>query len=139
MALIPSFSFISIILFSIQLAFLFQNSHSQKNSDLNSGAYPNFGTNQFSRNVVLEVSEQVISADCTKRPSVVINGTFPGPELRFKPGEKVKIRVFNLLKDHSVTIHMHGLSQHFSPFSDGVAQVSQVSGTFVSGTVSCDN
>ncbi|KAA1076409.1 hypothetical protein PGT21_006275 [Puccinia graminis f. sp. tritici] len=125
MALIPRFSFISIILFSLQLAFLFQNSQSQKNSELNSRAYPNFGTNQFSRNVVLEVSEQVISADCTKRPSVVINGTFPGPELRFKPGEKVKIRVFNLLKDHDVTIHMHGLSQHFSPFSDGVAQVSQ--------------
>lgn len=59
---------------------------------------------------MLEVSEKVISADCTNRPSVVINGTFPGPELRFKAGEKVKIRVYNRLKTHNVTLHGHGIA-----------------------------
>ncbi|KAI8458170.1 multicopper oxidase-domain-containing protein [Phakopsora pachyrhizi] len=74
---------------------------------------------------VLIVSQQNVSADCTIRPSAVLNGTFPGPELRFKAGQRVWIRVINNLQGESITMHFHGLSQQGSPFSDGTIQISQ--------------
>ncbi|KNZ52199.1 L-ascorbate oxidase [Puccinia sorghi] len=107
---IPSCSLLSAILFFLQLFYLFPSCHSQKTSQIHSEPYPTFNANEFSRSVVLEISEKVISADCTNRPSAVINGTFPGPELRFKAGEKVKIRIYNRLKTHNVTLHGHGIA-----------------------------
>jgi FtsP/CotA-like multicopper oxidase with cupredoxin domain len=75
---------------------------------------------------VLVISRKNISADCTIRPSVTINGTFPGPELRFKAGQKLWIRVINELEDETTTIHFHGLAQFGSPFADGTVKISQV-------------
>ncbi|KAI9626299.1 hypothetical protein KEM48_010551 [Puccinia striiformis f. sp. tritici PST-130] len=124
MVSIPNYSSSSAILFFLQLFLLLQSSYSQKNSNLNPGPYPDFSTTQYSKKVVLELSEKVISADCTNRPSVVINGTFPGPELRFKVGDQVEIRVHNLLK-FNTTLHWHGLSQYGSPFADGTEKISQ--------------
>ncbi|KAA1107916.1 hypothetical protein PGTUg99_009871 [Puccinia graminis f. sp. tritici] len=74
---------------------------------------------------VLVISRKNISADCTIRPSVTINGTFPGPELRFKAGQKLWIRVINELEDETTTIHFHGLAQFGSPFADGTVKISQ--------------
>ncbi|MBW0477199.1 hypothetical protein O181_016914 [Austropuccinia psidii MF-1] len=88
--------------------------------------HPFFSDNSGSKpTVVLEVAQTIISADCTNRPSVTINGTSPGPELRFKEGQRVVIRVINRLKDHNTTIHFHGLSQFGSPFADGTQKISQ--------------
>jgi len=123
--IITNCSLLSAILFFLQFFCLLQSSHSQKTSQVHSAPYPTFKPNEFTRNVVLEISEKVISADCTNRPSVVINGTFPGPELRFKAGDKVKIRVYNRLKTHNVTFHGHGISQYGSPWSDGTEKISQ--------------
>lgn len=75
---------------------------------------------------VLVISRTNVSVGCTIRPSVTINGTFPGPELRFKSGQKLWIRVINELDDEATTIHFHGLSQFGSPFADGTVKVSQV-------------
>ncbi|PLW24759.1 hypothetical protein PCASD_05249 [Puccinia coronata f. sp. avenae] len=74
---------------------------------------------------VLVVSRQNISAGCTIRPSVTVNRTFPGPELRFKAGQKLWIRVINELEDEPTTIHFHGLAQFGSPFADGTLKISQ--------------
>ncbi|KNZ59038.1 L-ascorbate oxidase [Puccinia sorghi] len=74
---------------------------------------------------VLVISRTNVSVGCTIRPSVTINGTFPGPELRFKSGQKLWIRVINELDDEATTIHFHGLSQFGSPFADGTVKVSQ--------------
>jgi len=123
--IITNCSLLSAILFFLQFFCLLQSSYSQKTSQVHSAPYPTFKPNEFTRNVVLEISEKVISADCTNRPSVVINGTFPGPELRFKAGDKVKIRVYNRLKTHNVTFHGHGISQYGSPWSDGTEKISQ--------------
>ncbi|OAV96101.1 L-ascorbate oxidase [Puccinia triticina 1-1 BBBD Race 1] len=125
MAPLRSFSFLSVILFSLQLFLLLQSSYSRATSQLSSGPRPSFGPHEFSRKVVLEVTEKVIAADCTKRPSAVVNGTFPGPELRFKAGDKIKVTVINLLKEDNITIHFHGLSTVGAPFSDGTEKIAQ--------------
>jgi FtsP/CotA-like multicopper oxidase with cupredoxin domain len=50
------------------------------------------------------------------------NGQLPGPELRFKKGDRVRIEVTNRLP-HSTTIHWHGL--RIPHAMDGVPLVSQ--------------
>jgi FtsP/CotA-like multicopper oxidase with cupredoxin domain len=50
------------------------------------------------------------------------NGQLPGPELRFKKGERVRIEVINLLP-HSTTVHWHGL--RIPHAMDGVPLISQ--------------
>ncbi|EGG05707.1 uncharacterized protein MELLADRAFT_48734 [Melampsora larici-populina 98AG31] len=86
---------------------------------------PAVGSNSFTPNVVLVISQTNVQADCTIRPSVTVNGTSPGPELRFKEGDKLWIRVINTLPEHNSTIHFHGLSQFGSPFADGTEKTAQ--------------
>ncbi|OQV23350.1 L-ascorbate oxidase [Hypsibius exemplaris] len=74
---------------------------------------------------ILRVTTQVYPLDCTTRYSVVINGSIPGPELRFREGDKIWIRVYNDIKDENLTIHWHGLTMRMSPFSDGTPAASQ--------------
>ncbi|KAK4686505.1 hypothetical protein P7C73_g3621, partial [Tremellales sp. Uapishka_1] len=71
---------------------------------------------------ILRVSEVTITNDCTPRPSVVINGTSPGPLLTFQEGQHIWVRVFNDLAELNTTVHWHGFSQFASPFSDGTPQ-----------------
>lgn len=52
---------------------------------------------------------------------MVINGSLPGPLLRFREGETVTIRVTNEL-DETASIHWHGLLVSFD--MDGVPGVS---------------
>lgn len=85
---------------------------------------------EWSPNTVLVISKDSIHGDCTIRPSITINGTSPGPELRFKEGQKIWIRVINQLLDHNTTLHFHGLSQYGSPFADGTPKTAQVSFKF---------
>ncbi|KAG0146972.1 hypothetical protein CROQUDRAFT_132856 [Cronartium quercuum f. sp. fusiforme G11] len=69
-------------------------------------------------NAILRISEQLLAGDCTLRPSVTVNGTSPGPTLRFRAGERVWIRVFNDLLYENTTLHFHGLTQYGSPFAE---------------------
>lgn len=86
---------------------------------------PAVGSDSFTPNVVLVISQTNVSADCTIRPSVTVNGTSPGPPLRFKEGDKLWIRVINTLLEHNSTIHFHGLTQFGSPFADGTEKTAQ--------------
>ncbi|XP_055354086.1 uncharacterized protein LOC129599788 [Paramacrobiotus metropolitanus] len=74
---------------------------------------------------VLRVTVADIAIDCTTRRSVVINGSVPGPELRFREGQRVWIRVYNDMESDNLTIHWHGLTQRMAPFADGTPMVSQ--------------
>lgn len=89
-------------------------------------ALPVAYASQWAPTEVLRISNANIASDCTYRPSAVINGTSPGPILRFKEGEHIWIRVYNDLVDSNTTLHFHGLSQYASPFADGTPQTSQV-------------
>ncbi|KAI0150495.1 L-ascorbate oxidase [Xylariaceae sp. FL1272] len=74
---------------------------------------------------VLYATQEELIIDCQKRPSVVFNGTSPGPPLYLKEGQTTWIRVYNQLPDLNFTTHWHGLTMRTAPFSDGTAQVSQ--------------
>ena len=73
------------------------------------------------RVVGLTIRRQVISIVGRKASAMVINGTLPGPLLRFREGETVTIRVTNEL-DESASIHWHGLLVPYD--MDGVPGVS---------------
>lgn len=62
---------------------------------------------------------------CTTRPSVLLNGTSPGPELRLVEGVTTWIRVYNDIADQNLTVHWHGLTASVAPFSDGTPLVTQ--------------
>jgi CopA family copper-resistance protein len=53
--------------------------------------------------------------------AITINGTLPGPLIRFREGEKVTLRVRNMLEEDT-SIHWHGLLVPF--YMDGVPGVS---------------
>ncbi|MDT9096754.1 multicopper oxidase domain-containing protein, partial [Escherichia coli] len=53
--------------------------------------------------------------------AITINGTLPGPLIRFREGEKVTLKVNNTL-DEDTSIHWHGLLVPFH--MDGVPGVS---------------
>lgn len=59
----------------------------------------------------LEIEETRWSPDETLRPvrALAINGSIPGPTLRFREGDVARIRVHNRLKHEETSIHWHGL------------------------------
>ncbi|KAK0522214.1 hypothetical protein OC842_006531, partial [Tilletia horrida] len=73
----------------------------------------------------LTVSEQLIWADGNPVRSVLLNGSFPGPEIRVQVGDRVLINVTNAMADKNTTLHVHGMSQRMTPSSDGTPLVSQ--------------
>ncbi|XP_071149663.1 uncharacterized protein [Mytilus edulis] len=56
---------------------------------------------------------------------IVVNGKFPGPTITAREGQEVIVHVRNLMHTDSTTIHWHGLHQKKTPWSDGVAFVTQ--------------
>lgn len=58
----------------------------------------------FQPDRILRVTAVNYPLDCTVRYSVLINGTHPGPELRFREGDKVWIRVYNDMTDENLTM-----------------------------------
>jgi FtsP/CotA-like multicopper oxidase with cupredoxin domain len=65
----------------------------------------------------LVIEERVVNITGKPAKKITINGTIPGPALRFKEGEEVVVRVTNRLKE-STSVHWHGLI--LPPEQDGV-------------------
>ena len=76
-----------------------------------------FATAASAGEYALVIDEQTV--DITGKPAkkITINGTIPGPVLRFKEGEAVIVRVTNRL-DENTSVHWHGLI--LPPEQDGV-------------------
>ncbi|KDQ26265.1 laccase [Pleurotus ostreatus PC15] len=77
----------------------------------------------------LTIANKVIAPDGFPRSAVLAGGTFPGPLIRGKTGDRLKINVVNALADKTMavdtTIHWHGLFQKGTNWADGVAMVTQ--------------
>lgn len=58
----------------------------------------------FQPDYVLEATEEDIKIDCTTRRSVVVNGTFPGPEIYLRENQTTWIRVYNRMPDQNFTM-----------------------------------
>jgi laccase len=50
--------------------------------------------------------------------AIVINDEIPGPEIRAKLGDTIRVNVMNLLHEPT-TMHFHGITQFRTPFMDG--------------------
>lgn len=77
----------------------------------------------------LIIANKVIAPDGFPRSAVLAGGTFPGPLIRGKTGDRLNINVVNALADKTMavdtTIHWHGLFQKGTNWADGVAMVTQ--------------
>lgn len=71
--------------------------------------------------IKLTIGHTAVTIDGEVSHAVTINGTVPGPLLRLKEGERVRISVTNTL-DEETSIHWHGLLVPFE--MDGVPGVS---------------
>lgn len=65
---------------------------------------PHCHDSSFVPDYTLHLTYENISLGCQHRPSVVINGSTPGPELRLKPGKTTWIRVYNDMTDYNTTV-----------------------------------
>lgn len=57
----------------------------------------------------LEVAEETVAPAGKKVRGLTINGTIPGPTLRFHEGDTARIRVHNKLAREETSLHWHGL------------------------------
>lgn len=57
----------------------------------------------------LHISEQIVSPAGKAVRGLTINGSLPGPTLRFQEGDRARIRVHNDLKHEETSTHWHGL------------------------------
>ena len=70
----------------------------------------------------LDIGHAPFQVDGRAGHAIAINGTVPGPLIRLKEGQDVRIAVTNHLKDEDTSIHWHGLLVPFQ--MDGVPGVS---------------
>eukprot|EP00250_Pteridium_aquilinum_P005459 c15546_g1_i1 orf=321-2054(-) len=61
---------------------------------------------------------------CQTRNIITVNGQFPGPTIYAQDGDRVIVKVTNNMQ-YNVTIHWHGVRQHFSCWSDGPSYITQ--------------
>lgn len=59
------------------------------------------------------------------KQQIVFNGSVPGPMLNITLGNSVELTVINNINDAYTSLHLHGLKQHGTPFSDGVPLFTQ--------------
>ena len=69
--------------------------------------------------------EQCIPADGVERGFVSVNRHLPGPAIQVCQNDIVVVDVQNEMDGTATTIHWHGLTQHGTPFSDGVPFITQ--------------
>ncbi|XP_019186143.1 PREDICTED: laccase-4-like [Ipomoea nil] len=61
---------------------------------------------------------------CSSKPTVTVNGKFPGPTIYAREDDTVLIRVVNYVK-YNVSIHWHGIRQLRTGWADGPAYITQ--------------
>ncbi|KAI0550476.1 multicopper oxidase-domain-containing protein [Xylaria curta] len=67
------------------------------------------------------------SPDGVSKTMLLVNGQFPGPLIEAYWGDMIEVRVHNAIDSpkEGTAIHWHGLSQHNTPWSDGVPSIHQ--------------
>lgn len=72
------------------------------------GQHPGHGDHSTAKAIDLIVRETSLVVDGRQTSAVTVNGTVPGPLLRFREGQDVTLRVTNALREDT-SIHWHGL------------------------------
>jgi len=91
--------------------------------DIANAAGTRFGSPDVLRGTEFDLVIDEVPVNFTGRPvmATTVNGSFPGPTLRFREGETVTIRVTNRLRE-TTSIHWHGLILPYQ--MDGVPGIS---------------
>eukprot|EP00249_Psilotum_nudum_P025219 c29483_g1_i1 orf=338-2059(-) len=71
-----------------------------------------------------KVEYKSITKLCKSRKIVTVNGQYPGPTIYAQEGDRIIVKVSNGV-GYNVTIHWHGVRQHFSCWFDGPAYITQ--------------
>ncbi|XP_015873344.2 L-ascorbate oxidase [Ziziphus jujuba] len=90
---------------------------------LSSKVQTSFGSQE--RHFKWDVEYIFRAPDCLEHPVMGINGQFPGPTIRARPGDNIVVELTNKLHTEGVVIHWHGITQFGSPWADGTASISQ--------------
>lgn len=67
------------------------------------------------------ISYKTVRPDGVAKLVPVVNGLYPGPTLRGRVGQSVRVVVRNTLPTDTTTIHWHGLKQIATVWSDGTS------------------
>lgn len=87
-----------------------------------------FITILFSLATAADIEQEWIISYSTVRPDgfakivPVVNGVYPGPTLRGRTGQSVRIVVRNAMITDTTSIHWHGVKQTGTVWSDGTYQ-----------------
>ncbi|CAF1136520.1 unnamed protein product [Adineta steineri] len=54
-----------------------------------------------------------------------VNRPFPGPLIRAKLGDTLRIQITNMMRDQATSIHFHGLHMFKNPWADGTEHITQ--------------
>ena len=87
--------------------------------------FPLILTATESKDYEFNVAWSYRSPDCVERPIMTINDDFPGPTIRVKVGEEVRVNVNNNLPSDAITIHWHGQEQRENVWHDGIGKSSE--------------
>lgn len=87
-------------------------------------AVPTAGTEAPAAGTVLKATRFTAAPDGRSREVLGYNGGLPGPVIRAKEGETLRVKVINGLGDAPTTVHWHGMHQPGTYTMDGVPEVS---------------
>lgn len=71
-----------------------------------------------------EVADLTITRLCQSKAVPAVNGTVPGPTVKVKEGDTLKVHVINK-SPYNMTIHWHGVFQLLSCWADGPNMITQ--------------
>ncbi|KAJ9180697.1 hypothetical protein P3X46_008910 [Hevea brasiliensis] len=77
-------------------------------------------TRHYKFNIVM----QNVTRLCQTKSIVTVNGKIPGPRIIAREGDRLLIKVVNLVQ-YNVTLHWHGVRQRRSGWADGPAYITQ--------------
>ncbi|KAL1312932.1 hypothetical protein HN51_039507 [Arachis hypogaea] len=83
-------------------------------------AYPG----PITRHYTFDVRLQNVTRLCHTKAIVTVNGSFPGPPIYAREGDRLVIKVINNVKNN-VSLHWHGIRQVQSQWADGPAYITQ--------------
>jgi FtsP/CotA-like multicopper oxidase with cupredoxin domain len=109
---------------------LVRDTRAQSQGEPQSPLVTNAGPNPWREPPILMSVDGLLDVQLEAKPlseagvgKMAYNGMIPGPTLRFRPGDTVRLKLTNNLEGHMTNMHVHGL--HVSPEgnSDNIFQM----------------
>nr|QCQ83123.1 putative laccase 2 [Ambrosia artemisiifolia] len=86
--------------------------------------YPRVALASVTRHYKFNIRLKNVTRMCATKTIITVNGKFPGPPVLAREGDRVVIKVVNLVANN-ISIHWHGIRQLQSGWADGPAYITQ--------------